>query len=117
MPRRLPRADSLVRSADSTTTGRRMATFLERLGNLRSRSRPEGGGHDRDLRPFNEVGFAGSYIHEYPVRRERCESPADRRWSGARPYEHNGRGAIKREVPPPIRAPPGILPIAFLIVE
>ena len=94
------RIKSLLEAAGSPLLER--LTVLERPGTQRFRFWQEGGGYDRNLRSLKAVEAAISYIHENPVRRQRCERSAHWRWSSARHYEQDGQGAIRPEVPPTI---------------
>jgi putative transposase len=59
-------------------------TVRERPGSRCFRFWQEGGHYDRNLLSVKAVEAAIAYIHENPVRRRLCESPADWRWSSAR---------------------------------
>src|SRR5262249_41358222 len=75
---------------------------LERPGIHCFRFWQEGAGYDRNLRTVKAVEGAIACIHQNPVRRQLCETAADRRWCSARNYQHDGEGAGRAEVPPTI---------------
>ena len=75
-------------------------TVRERPGVRCFRFWQEGGGYDRNLRSVQAVEAAIASIHQNPVRRGLCDRPADWRWSSARHYQEDGRGAAQIGTPP-----------------
>ena len=46
----------------------------------------EGGGYDRNLRTPDAVVTAAEYVHNNPVKRGLCATPADWKWSSWKHY-------------------------------
>ena len=87
--------DFLAHLEDRQPGGRRSYRFWQR-----------GGGHDRNLRTLSDIYEKIDYVHNNPVRRGLCATPAEWPWSSCRAWEHG----VEEPLPIDRKSLPALMP-------